>query len=225
MFPTPMRRYAVALWALVAPCALPAQGTMLSAGPLRVAPTGGLAHYVAAGWGGAGSLSWRRPDHLLGLRLEASYVAFPFAPADHSDHPPPSQVAVLVSSGSTRLSVLAGPELVTRVGPIRASVHAIAGPAGAFTVMSLSGLGTDDRYSRRKRFADLAGAAQAGLGIAISLARNVAIDVSAVYGLLSPTAYGLRNQIKVGVISGPYWEPEHRWSQYSSYRLLIAIGT
>ena len=220
-----MHRYAVALCALAAPCVLPAQGVTLSAGPLRVAPTGRLAHYAAAGWGGAASLSWCKPDHFLGLHVEASYVDFPFRPADHSDHPPPSQVAVLVNSGSTRLVLLAGPELMTHVGPVRANVHAVAGPVGAFTVMSLSGLGTDDRYSRRKRYSDLAGAVQAGMGIGVALARNVAIDVSAAYGVLSPTSYGLRNQINVGVISGPYWGPERRWSQYASYRLLVAIGT
>ena len=219
-----MRHYAVALCVLASPSVLAAQGMTLSAGPLRVAPTGRLAHYIAAGWGGAGSLSWRAPDHLIGLRVEASYVDFPFGPADHSDHPPPGQVAVLVSSGSTRLTVLAGPEFVTRVGPVRTSVHVIAGPAGAFSVMSLSGLGTDDRYARRTRFSDLAGALQAGLGVGVSLARSVAIDFSAAYGVLSPTSYGLRNQINVGVISGPYWGPQRRWSQYASYRLLVAIG-
>jgi hypothetical protein len=219
-----MRRGAVGLVMLVAPVALGAQAMALAAGPVRVAPTGALAHYVATGWGAGGSLSRRWPERLVGLRLEASYVSFPFGPADHSDHPAPMLVPVLVSSGSTRMTLLAGPELVTRVGPVRTHLHVLAGAAGAFTTMSLAGLGTDERYTRRKRFSDLAGAAQAGLGVEVSLARGVALELSAAYGVLSPTSYGLKNQIKVGVISGPYWEPQRRWSQFASTQLGVVLG-
>jgi hypothetical protein len=219
-----MRRGAVVFATLSAPFALAAQGMTLTAGPVRVAPTGALAHYVAAGWGGAGSLSWREPERHIGLRVEATYVDLPFGPADHFDHPAPSQVPVLVSSGSTRLTLLAGPELAMRLGPMRANLHVLAGPAGAFTTMSLAGLGTDDRYSRRKRFSDLAGAAQAGLGVGVSLAHGVALELSVAYGVLSPTSYGLKNQINVGVISGPYWSPQRRWSQFASSSVGVVFG-
>jgi hypothetical protein len=219
-----MRRGAVVLILFVAPVVLGAQAMAFAAGPVRVAPTGALAHYVAPGWGAAGNLLWRWPGRFVGVRLEASYVDSPFGPADHSDHPAPTQVPVLVSSGSTRITLLAGPEVVTHVGPVRAHVHVLAGPAAAFTTMSLAGLGTDDRYSRRKRFSDLAGAAQAGLGVEVSLARGVGLELSAAYGVLSPTSYGLKDQIKVGVISGPYWGPRHRWSQFASTRVGVVFG-
>ena len=220
---TPMRRGAVVLVMFTTPLALGAQEMTLVAGPVRVVPTGQLAHYVAPGWGGAGSLTWRRSEHHVGVRIEASYVDFPFGPADHSDHPAPSQVPVLLNSGSTRLTLLAGPELVTRVGPVRGRFHVLAGPTGAFTAMALAGLGTDERYSRRKRFSDLAGAVQTGVGIEVSLARGLALELSAAYGVLSPTSYGLMNQVRVGVISGPYWGPQRRWSQYVGSRLGVAF--
>lgn len=100
-----------------------------------------------------------------GHRVEAAYIAFPFGPADHLDHPAPSFVGVTANSGSTRLTLLAGPELGVKLGTVRASLHALAGPVGAFTVMSLDGFGTDERYSQRKRYSDLAVQAQAGLGV------------------------------------------------------------
>jgi hypothetical protein len=134
-------------------------------------------------------------------------------------------LALVTATGTTRLTLLAGPELVLTFGAARASLHALAGPVGAFTVMSLDGLGTDERYSQRKRYSDLAAQAQTGLGVGVSLGRTVAVDFLATYGILTPTSYGLRDEIKVGVISGPYWGPERHWSQFASYRLQIAIGT
>ena len=220
-----MYRSAVMLALVTASGTVAAQTMSVSAGPLMAAPTGALRHYVAAGWGGVGSLTWRKPERRFGLRFEASYIAFPFGPADHLDHPTPSFAAVTANSGSTRLTLLAGPELAIRFGAARASLHALAGPVGAFTVMSLDGLGTDERYSQRKRYSDLAAQAQTGLGVGVSLGRTVAVDFLATYGVLTPTSYGLRDEIKVGVISGPYWGPERHWSQFASYRLQIAIGT
>jgi len=209
---------------LLAAPVLAAQTTTFTAGPLRVAPVGGLAHYVSAGWGASGAVSRRRGSSAFGLRLEASYVSFPFGPADHSDLRTTAQVPVLVSTGGTRLTLLAGPEWSFCLGPVRTTLSAGAGAAGAFTAMSLSGLGTDDRYNRLKRFSDLAPAVQAGAGVGVRVSRGVRVDLAAAFGALGPTSYGLGGRIRVGVISGPYWGPRRLWSEFASYRMGVVIG-
>ena len=153
-----------------------------------------------------------------------SYVSFPFAPADHADLRTTAQVPVLVSTGGSRLALSAGPVLVFPLGPVRASLNAAVGAAGAFTTMSLSGLGSDDRYNRPKRFSDLAPVFQVGVGAGMRIARGVQLELAAAFGAVGPTSYGLGDRIRVGVISGPYWGPRKQWSEFASYRLGVVFG-
>lgn len=209
---------------LAAPALLGAQGRVASFGPSRVYPVGGLSHYVSPGWGATGAVSWLGRHGPLGLRLEVSYVSFPFGPADHADLQTTAQVPVVVNTGGSRLAISAGPELAFRLGPVRASLRADAGAVGAFTTMTLTGLGSDDRYNRPKRFSDFAPVFQAGVGAGIRVARGLQVELAAVFGAVGPTSYGLSDRIRVGVISGPYWGPRKQWSEFVSYRLGIVFG-
>jgi hypothetical protein len=209
---------------LAAPALLGAQARIASVGPLYVQPVGGLSHYVSPGWGGSGAVTWLGRSSPLGLRFEVSYVSFPFAPADHADLRTTAQVPVLVSTGGSRLALSAGPVLAFPLGPVRASLNAGVGATGAFTTMSLTGLGSDDRYSRPKRFSDLAPVFQVGVGAGVRLARGVQVELAAAFGAVGPTSYGLGDRIRVGVISGPYWGPRRQWSEFASYRLAVVFG-
>lgn len=209
---------------LLAPMLLRAQTIAYTAGPLRLVPAGRLAHYVSPGWGAAGAVTWRGASGAIGLRLEVAYASFPFAPADHFDLRTTAQVPVLLSSGGSRLTLLAGPELAVRFGSVNTSAHVGVGVAGAFSAMTLGGLGTDDRYNQLKRFSDFAPAMQGGAGVGVRVARGVRLDLAAAFGVLGPTAYGLGDRIRVGVISGPYWGPRRQWSEYSSYRVGVVVG-
>jgi hypothetical protein len=209
---------------LAAPALLGAQARVASVGPLYVQPAGGLSHYVSPGWGVSGAVTWLGRSSPLGLRLEVSYVSFPFAPADHADLRTTAQVPVLVSTGGSRLALSAGPVLAFPLGPVHASLNAGVGATGAFTTMSLTGLGSDDRYSRPKRFSDLALVFQVGVGAGVRLARGVQVELAAAFGAVGPTSYGLGDRIRVGVISGPYWGPRRQWSEFASYRLAVVFG-
>jgi hypothetical protein len=209
---------------LAAPALLGAQARVASFGPLYVQPVGGLSHYVSPGWGASGAVTWLSHSGPLGLRLEVSYVSFPFGPADHADLRTTAQVPVLVSTGGSRLALSAGPVLAFPLGPVRTSLTAGVGAAGAVTTMSLTGLGNDDRYNRPKRFSDLAPVVQVGVGAGMRLARGVQVQLAAAFGAVGPTSYGLGDRIRVGVISGPYWGPRKQWSEFASYRLEVVVG-
>jgi hypothetical protein len=217
-------RVALPVALLATPVVLGAQARVASFGPSRVQPIGGLSHYVSPGWGATGAVTWLRRSGPFGLRLEVSYVSFPFGPADHADLRTTAQVPVVVNTGGSRLALSAGPELAFRLGPVRTSVHANAGAVGAFTTMTLTGLGNDDRYNRPKRFSDFAPVFQVGAGAGMRLARGVQVEFAAAFGTVGPTSYGLGEQIRVGVISGPYWGPRKQWSEFVSYRLGVVFG-
>lgn len=209
---------------LAAPALLGAQARVVSFGPLYVQPVGGLSHYVSPGWGAMGAVTWLRNSGPLGLRLEVSYVSFPFGPADHADLRTTAQVPVLLSTGGSRLTLSAGPELAFRVGPVRTSLNAGVGAMGAFSTMTLTGLGSDDRYNRAKRYSDFAPVFQAGVGAGMRLSRGVQVEFAAAVGAVGPTSYGLGDQVRVGVISGPYWGPRKQWSEFVSYRMGVVLG-
>lgn len=224
MAPVTNIRLVVPVSLLAAPALLGAQAHVASFGPLYVQPVGGLSHYVSPGWGASGAVTRLRHAGPLGLRLEVSYVSFPFEPADHADVRTTAQVPVLVSTGGSRLALSVGPVIAFPLGPVRTSLSAGVGAVGAFTTMSLSGLGSDDRYNRPKRFSDLAPVIQVGVGAGMRIARGVQVELAAAFGAVGPTSYGLGDRIRVGVISGPYWGPRKQWSEFASYRLAVALG-
>jgi hypothetical protein len=196
----------------------------VTAGIAYAAPIGALGTYLAPAWGVNGTLAWRYPTRALGLRVDAMYLASPFRAADRRDTLLTLPASVLVSSGGSRFLLSAGPQLMLGRGARRVTAHAAAGVAFASTVMSLAGLGTDDRYTRRKRYTDLAPALQTGAGVSLRLARGIAVDGAVSHAILGPTNYGLDGHIRVGSISGPYWQPRKRWSHILSARLGVLLG-
>ena len=196
----------------------------VTAGIVYAAPLGALGTYLAPAWGVNGTLAWRYPARAFGLRVDAMYLATPFRAADRRDTIVTLPASVLVSSGGSRFLLSAGPQLMLGRGATRVTAHAAAGVVFASTVMSLAGLGTDDRYTRRKRYTDLAPALQTGAGVSLRLARGIAVDGAVSHAILGPTNYGLDGHIRVGSISGPYWQPRKRWSQILSARLGVLLG-
>jgi hypothetical protein len=201
-----------------------ARNTTVAAGLVYAAPMGALGTYLAPGWGVDGSLAWRHPARALGLRVDAMFLVSPFRAADRRDTTLTLPVSVLVNSGGARFLLSAGPELTLSGGAKRVTVHAAAGLVFASTVMSLGGLGNDDRYSRRKRYTDLAPALQTGASITLRLARSVSAGGAVSHSILGPTSYGLDGHVLVGSISGPYWQPRKRSSQILSVQLGVVLG-
>lgn len=200
------------------------RSTTVTAGIAYAAPMGALGIYMAPAWGVNGTLAWRYPTRPLGLRVDAMYLATPFRAADRRDTLLTLPASVLVSSGGSRFLLSAGPQLMLGRGAMRVTAHAAAGVVFASTVMSLDGLGTDDRYTRRKRYTDLAPALQTGAGVSLRLSRGIAVDGAVSHAILGPTNYGLDGNIRVGSISGPYWQPHKRWSQTLTARLGLLLG-
>lgn len=196
----------------------------VTAGIVYAAPLGALGTYLAPAWGVNGTLAWRYPTRAFGLRVDAMYLATPFRAADRRDTIVTLPASVLVSSGGSRLLLSAGPQIMLGRGATRVTAHAAAGVVFASTVMSLAGLGTDDRYTRRKRYTNLAPELQTGAGVSLRLARGIAVDGAVSHAILGPTNYGLDGHIRVGSISGPYWQPRKLWSQILSARLGALLG-
>jgi hypothetical protein len=189
-----------------------------------VAPVAALGRYVTPGWGAEGALVWSRHSHPLALRVGAAYAAHRYAAADGTDSLTTLPTRVQVSTGSTRLVVTAGPALTKRLGRAGAQIHAGAGLAYASTTMGLSGLGIDERYTRRKRYTDLTVALQAGVGFTVRVSPGLDLTGTVTHTTVGPTRYGLDPVIRVGVISGPYWQPVRRWSQLVTVQLGATLG-
>ncbi len=224
MRPTPVVCLLVAATVRLPSLAAQSRSGTVTAGIVYAAPLGALGTYLAPAWGVDGTLAWRYPTRALGLRVDAMFLASPFRAADRRDTTPTLPVSVLLNSGGSRFLLSVGPQLMLGRGATRVTAHAAAGVVLASTVMSLAGLGTDDRYTRRKRFTDLAPALQTGAGVSLRLARGITVDGAVAHAILGPTSYGLDGHIRVGSISGPYWQPRKRWSQILSARLGVVLG-
>ena len=196
----------------------------VTAGIVYAAPMGALGTYLAPAWGVNGTLAWRYPTRALGLRVDAMFLASPFRAADRRDTLLTLPASVLVSSGGSRFLLSAGPQLMLGRGAVRVTGHVAAGVVLASTVMSLDGLGTDDRYTRRKRYTDLAPTLQTGAGVSLRVSRGITVDGGVSHDILGPTSYGLDGHVLVGSISGPYWQPRKRWSRILSARLGVLLG-
>jgi hypothetical protein len=219
-------RTACCLLAALAPPALLAQshGPDPSADLVYAAPLMTLGRYVAPGYGVEAALTWRRTGAPCSVRVAATYVVHRFAAADGQDSLTTLPVRVLVSTGSSRLMLTGGPAVQLRRGRGAATIETRAGLAYASTTMALSGLGIDERYTRRKRYTDLAVALQAGLRLAYRVSPAVHVTGALTHTTLGPTRYGLDPVIRVGVISGPYWQPTRQWAQVLTVQLGAALG-
>lgn len=216
---------AVTAAATIAPCLGAQQGGPNPAiAVIYVAPLTSLGRYVAPGWGAEGALVWSRRGRSLAWRVGAAYAAHHYAAADGMDSLLTLTVPVQVSTASTRLVLTAGPVLEKRLGRAGGHVRASAGVAYASTTMGLTGLGIDERYTRRKRYTDLTVVLQAGVGFTFRVSPGLDLTGAVTHTTVGPTRYGLDPVIRVGVISGPYWQPVRQWSQLLTVQLGAALG-
>ncbi|MGH8568641.1 MAG: hypothetical protein ACREXU_11650 [Gammaproteobacteria bacterium] len=108
-----------------------------------------------------------------------------------------------MSSGGSRFLLSAGPQLMLGRGAKRVTAHAAAGVVLASTVMSLDGLGTDDRYTRRNRYTDLAPVLQTGAGLSLRLARTSPSTARWRMPSSDPRATGSTDTFGSGASPGP----------------------
>jgi hypothetical protein len=219
-------RTACCLLATLSPPILVAQqrGPDASAALVYAAPLAALGRYVAPGYGVEAALAWGRTGTPLSWQVAMTLAGHRFAAADRADSLATLPVRVRVSTGSSHLILTGGPAVAMRRGRARATIEMGAGLAYASTTMALSGLGIDERYTRRKRYTDLTVALHAGLRLAYRVSSSVRLTGAVTHTTLGPTRYGLDPGIRVGVISGPYWQPTRQWAQVLAVQLGAALG-